>query len=134
MEFNKLATAKYHDNGAECNILDPVSGEPTDFYIKICGADSKVWRKQKKIQTRKLLNARSQSDEPDFDYEKAGIDFEAMDIEALVNATIDWHGLSDNNKEVKFSKDIANELYENSPSIVRQLIDFLGNGENFTSD
>ena len=76
MEFNKLATAKHHDNGAECNILDPVSGEPTDFYIKICGADSKVWRKQKKIQTRKLLNARSQSDEPDFDYEKAGIDFE----------------------------------------------------------
>jgi len=134
MEFNKLATAKHHDNGAECNILDPVSGEPTDFFIKICGADSKVWRREKKVQTRKLLNARSQSDEPDFDYEKAGIDFEAMDIVALVNATIDWRGLVNNSKEVKYSKEMAHELYDNSPSIVRQLIEFLGNGENFTSD
>ena len=57
-----------------------------------------------------------------------------MDIEALVNATIDWRGLVDNKKQVKFSKDIAHELYENSPSVVRQLIEFLGNGENFTSD
>lgn len=134
MEFNKLATAKHHDNGAECNILDPVSDKPTDFFIKICGADSKVWRKQKKIQTRKLLSVRSQSTDEDFDYEEAGIDFEAMDIEALVIATIDWRGLVDNGKEVKFSKEIAHELFDNSPSIVRQLIEFLGNGENFTSD
>lgn len=134
MEFNKLATAKHHDNGAECNILDPVSDEPTDFFIKICGADSKVWRKQKKIQTRKLLSVRSQSTDEDFDYEEAGIDFEAMDIEALVIATIGWRGLVDNGKEVKFSKEIAHELFDNSPSIVRQLIEFLGNGENFTSD
>lgn len=134
MEFNKLATAKHHDNGAECNILDPVSDEPTDFFIKICGADSKVWRKQKKIQTRKLLSVRSQSTDEDFDYEEAGIDFEAMDIEALVIATIDWRGLVDNGKEVKYSKEIAHELFDNSPSIVRQLIAFLGNGENFTSD
>tara|TARA_R100000951_G_C2594703_1_gene166215 strand:+ start:259 stop:663 length:405 start_codon:yes stop_codon:yes gene_type:complete len=134
MEFNKLATAKHHDNGAECNILDPISGKPTDFFIKICGADSKVWRKQKKIQTRKLLSVRSQSTDEDFDYEEAGIDFEAMDIEALVIATIGWRGLVDNGKEVKFSKEIAHELFDNSPSIVRQLIEFLGNGENFTSD
>ncbi len=134
MEFNKLATAKHHDNGAECNILDPVSDEPTDFFIKICGADSKVWRKEKKMQTRKLLSVRSQSTDEDFDYEVAGIDFEAMDIVALVNATIDWRGLVNNGKEVKYSKEMAHELYDNSPSIVRQLIEFLGNGENFTSD
>jgi len=134
MEFNKLATAKHHDNGAECNILDPISGEPTDFFIKICGADSKVWRKEKKMQTRKLLSVRSQSTDEDFDYEVAGIDFEAMDIVALVNATIDWRGLVNNGKEVKCSKEMAHELYDNSPSIVRQLIEFLGNGENFTSD
>ena len=134
MEFNKLATAKHHDNGAECNILDPISGEPTDFFIKICGADSKVWRKEKKMQTRKLLSVRSQSTDEDFDYEVAGIDFEAMDIVALINATIDWRGLVNNGKEVKYSKEMAHELYDNSPSIVRQLIEFLGNGENFTSD
>jgi len=134
MEFNKLATAKHHDNGAECNILDPVSDEPTDFFIKICGADSKVWRKEKKMQTRKLLSVRSQSTDEDFDYEVAGIDFEAMDIVALINATIDWRGLVNNGKEVKYSKEMAHELYDNSPSIVRQLIEFLGNGENFTSD
>ena len=134
MEFNKLATAKHHDNGAECNILDPVSDEPTDFFIKICGADSKVWRKEKKMQTRKLLSVRSQSTDEDFDYEVAGIDFEAMDIVALVNATIDWRGLVNNGKEVKYSKEMAHELYDNAPSIVRQLIEFLGNGENFTSD
>jgi hypothetical protein len=134
MEFNKLATAKHHDNGAECNILDPVSGEPTDFFIKICGADSKLWRKEKKMQTRTLLNIRAKSKDEDFDYEEHGVDFEAMDIESLSNATIDWRGLVDNGKEVKCTKENAIELYENSPSVVRQLIEFLGNGENFMSD
>jgi hypothetical protein len=125
MEFEKLATTANHEAGAEVNILSPVDGSPTDVFIWIKGADSKAWRKEKKRQTSKMIAAKAEGKIED-------LDFDQMDIDALVAVTIGWKGITKDGKVYKFSEENAKELYEQSPSIVEQLLKFLGDSGNFT--
>ena len=125
MEFEKLATTANHEAGAEVNILSPVDGSPTDVFIKIKGADSKAWRKEKKRQTSKMIAAKAEGKIED-------LDFDQMDIDALVAVTIGWKGITKGGKVYKFSEENAKELYEQSPAIVEQLLKFLGDSGNFT--
>jgi len=132
MDFDKLATVDRHEAGAECNILDPGTGKPTDVFIKIQGADSKAWRAAKKNQTAKIIAARAAKKDLDGDINDLGIDFDKMDIDALVSVTIDWRGITKGGKPYKFSAENAEALYSQAPSIVRQLLNYIGDGENFT--
>ena len=67
-------------------------------------------------------------------YDDMDIDFDAMDIDALVDVTLGWRGLADNGKEVKFTAKKAKQLYEQAPDVVKQLLSFVSNNENFTQD
>jgi hypothetical protein len=125
MELKGLTTVEKHEAGAEYNVLCPVSGKPTDVFIKIKGADSKEWRNAKKNQTADILNAKAQGKEKE-------LDFDAMDVNALVSITIGWTGITQDGDEYKFNKTNARKLYENSPNIVNQLIGFIAKQENFT--
>tara|TARA_R110000823_G_scaffold203197_2_gene334057 strand:+ start:3329 stop:3712 length:384 start_codon:yes stop_codon:yes gene_type:complete len=125
MELNKLETVESHGTGAECNILSPVDGMPTDVYIKIAGADSRVWRAAKKKQTQAIISARADSKMDSLDYEN-------MDASALAEATISWRGITKDGKEYEFNKGNAKKLYSESPSVANQLIEFLSNRANFT--
>jgi hypothetical protein len=126
MEFDNLATSVAHEAGAEVNILSPVDGKPTDVFITIMGADSKEWRKQKKKQTTTIIAAKAQDKLDELDYD-------AMDVEALVAITIGWKGIVQKGKEYKFNKSNAKKLYENAPSVVSQLLDFVSDNANFTN-
>jgi hypothetical protein len=126
MDFAQLATAQTHAQGAECNITNPLNGEPTDVFITIMGADSREWRAAKKAQTSQILKAKSQSKEE-------GLDFDKMDVDALVSVTLEWRGIAKDGKDYEFSKKNARELYQDAPGVVTQLLEFLGNGENFIS-
>jgi len=125
MEFDKLATTANHEAGAEVNILSPVDGSPTDVFIKIKGADSKAWRQQRKRQTSTIVQAKSEGKLDEVDYD-------ALDIEALVAITIDWKNLTKGGKKYECTPENARALYEQSPSIVQQLLTFLAVSGNFT--
>jgi len=125
MEFDKLATTAIHEAGAEVNILSPVDGSPTDVFIKIKGADSKAWRQQRKRQTSTIVQAKSEGKLDEVDYD-------ALDIEALVAITIDWKNLTKGGKKYECTPENARALYEQSPSIVQQLLTFLADSGNFT--
>lgn len=125
MEFDKLATTASHEAGAEVNILSPVDGSPTDVFIKIKGADSKAWRVQRKRQTSAIVQAKSEGKLDEIDYD-------ALDVEALVAITIDWRNLTKGGKKYECTPENARALYEQSPSIVQQLLTFLGESANFT--
>jgi len=125
MEFDKLATTANHEAGAEVNILSPVDGSPTDVFIKIKGADSKAWRQQRKRQTSTIVQAKSEGKLDEVDYD-------ALDIEALVAITIDWKNLTKGGKKYECTPENARALYEQSPSIVQQLLTFLADSGNFT--
>ena len=124
MDFTELATAQAHAQGAECNIKNPLTGEPTDVYILIMGADSREWRAAKKSQTSQILRAKSQGNEDSLDFDK-------MDVDALVSVTLDWRGIAKDGEDYPFDKKNARALYQDAPSVVSQLLEFLGNGENF---
>lgn len=125
MEFDKLATTASHEAGAEVNILSPVDGSPTDVFIKIKGADSKAWRVQRKRQTSAIVQAKSEG-------KLEEIDYDALDVDALVAITIDWRNLTKGGKKYECTPENARALYEQSPSIVSQLLTFLGESANFT--
>lgn len=125
MEFDKLATTASHEAGAEVNILSPVDGSKTDVFIKIQGADSKAWRKEKKRQTSKIIAAKAEG-------KLEELDFDAMDVDALVAITMDWKGITKGGKKFDCTPENARALYEQSPSIVEQLLRFLGDTANFT--
>lgn len=125
MELNQLETVTDHDAGAECNILSPVDGKPTDVFIKIKGSDSKAWRSAKKRQTQQIIDARATSTMDKLDYE-------AMDAEALAEVTMSWRGITKDGKPYEFSKSNAEQLYKESPAVSNQLIEFLSNRANFT--
>lgn len=127
MEFSQLATAQAHSQGAECNIKSPLDGKPTDVFITIMGADSREWRAAKKQQTSQILRAKSQGKEDSLDFDK-------MDVEALVSVTLSWRGIAQDGEEYEFSKENARSLYQDAPGVVAQLLEFLGDGENFISD
>lgn len=126
MDINGLITVIDHEDGAEINILCPITNKPTDVFIKIKGPDSKDWRKQKKKQTNAIIQAKANDK---FD----ALDFEQMDIDALVDITIDWTGINKDGKEYKCTKENCKYLYSNSPRIVEQLLIFVSNIENFTN-
>lgn len=127
MDINKLQTVSDHEEGAECNILSPVDGMPTDVYIKIKGSDSKAWRQAKKSQMARIIDAR-QKDEMD------RLDYEAMDAEALASITISWRGITKDGKPFEFSQDNALKLYQESPAVAGQLLAYIEQRENFTGD
>ena len=124
MELSNLLTVDDHDAGAECNILSPVDGKPTDVYILLAGADSAVWRKQKLKQTSEIM-ASARSKKP------IDLDYDQMDIAALVEATLGWRGIVSGGNPFEFSKENALKLYSGSPGIVNQLLDFIADKRNF---
>jgi len=124
MELSNLLTVDDHEAGARCNIVSPVDGKPTDVVILIAGVDSAVWRKQKRKQTAEIMAAARSKSAPDLDYD-------AMDIAALVDATLGWEGIVSNGKPYEFSRENALKLYKGSPGIVNQLLDFIADKRNF---
>lgn len=132
MDFEVLATVDRHEAGAECNILDPATGKPTDVFIKVQGSDSKAWRAAKKRQTAAIIAARAAKKGEIEKADDLDLDFEEMDIDALVSVTTDWRGINKGGKPYKCTAENARELYSQAPSVVRQLLAFLGDGENFT--
>jgi hypothetical protein len=124
MELSNLMTADDHEAGAECNILSPVDGKPTDVYILLAGVDSTVWRKQKRKQTAEIITAVRSKTPVDTDYD-------AMDIEAVTEATLGWRGIVSGGKPYEFTKENAKALYSKSPSIVNQLLEFIAEKQNF---
>tara|TARA_R110000868_G_scaffold103174_3_gene284192 strand:+ start:2820 stop:3203 length:384 start_codon:yes stop_codon:yes gene_type:complete len=124
MELSNLLTVDDHDAGAECNIVSPIDGKKTDVYILIAGADSAAWRKQKRKQTSEIMSSTRSKKDVSLDYDK-------MDIEAVVEITLGWRGIVSSGNDYPYNKENALALYSKSPGIVNQLLDFIANKRNF---
>jgi hypothetical protein len=132
MKFSDLLTQDLHDQGAEMNVIDPMTDKHTDLFITVAGMDSKLWQKLQKTLYRKLLEARDKAlgDGLAFDVE----DFADIPAsERLARATIGWRGFTDDDgKDMPFSYEKCEELYTKAPSVCQQVNEFLGNRGNFT--
>lgn len=126
MDFDSLLTTDAHDEGAEVNILNPITGEETDVFIKVLGIDSIEFQRASRRQRNKMysrLSSKKALDEAD--------DI-AEEIEQLAAITVGWRGITKAGKPVKFSAGKCVELYTKSPGLRQQVDRFVGDRRNFT--
>ena len=126
MEFNDLLTKEAHEEGAEVQINDPITGEPTDLYIKVLGVDSMAFQKSQRLLKNKAVEAYSKDQKID-----EGQEIES-EIDELVALTIGWRGLESKGKEKKFTPEACKTLYTNGPGVRNQVDRFISNRANFT--
>lgn len=126
MEFNDLLTKEAHEEGAECNILNPSDGKPTDFFIKVLGVDSlefqKAQRKARNQAVKTLSEKKPITEEDEIESE----------IDHLVAVTVGWRGLEVDGKEKAFTKEHCKDLYTRSPGLRNQVDRFVSDRTNFT--
>ena len=115
MDLKSLYTVEAHESGSEVQIISPVTGKKTDFFITVMGPDSKQFREAVKTFHRALLE-----------------DNEAGESDMLVAVTKGWKGLKDGKTPVEFSPAVAKELYVNSPFVAAQLDRYIADRKNFT--
>jgi hypothetical protein len=114
MEITSLYTAEAHGDGSEVQVISPVDGELTDFYITVVGPDSKKYREAVRKFQMKLLE-----------------EIEGADIEMLVAITKGWRGLTDGKKDVQYSDKAASTLYADAPFVASQIDRFIADRKNF---
>ena len=120
MDINSLIA---NEKGAKLHIIHPATNEETGIMITLVGADSVEWKTaMRSIRTRSLQNGKRKiSDE----------EAESMPFEMLAAVTLDWDGVEENGKPIKFSKEEALRIYKTVPVIAEQVDKFVGDRANF---
>ena len=113
MKFEELLTAPAHEQGAEMEIMHPVTGQGTGVFLLIRGVDSKTFRDASIEFNRKRMD-------------KANEDKDiALDLTVAITAG--WRGIDD----IEFSADAVRKLYTDSPAIRAQVDAFFTVRRNF---
>ena len=113
MEIKQLRTSSLHEAGAELVVKDQF-GVETDFRIRLVGVDSPCWREVKREIERDSLEAIYGDGKPKHDQ-----------AYYLAKATLGWTGLTDEGKPVKFTREMAEQLYRAAPYIADQVDRFI---------
>lgn len=114
MQFDNLLTTDIHEAGAEMEIRNPATGEPTGAFLLLKGIDSRTFRAASSEFNRRRL-------EKDHD-------IQALALDMSVAITSGWRGIEGR----EFSKDAVRELYEKSPAIRMQVDEWFQDRRNFT--
>lgn len=117
MDISELYTVDACNEGAELQIVSPVTGKETDCYITVAGIDSKAFREAERNLKRKLVKGDASIDD--------------VTAEALASSVISWQGFESDGKEWKFNKKNAIALFKNSPAIANQVDRFIADRANF---
>ena len=122
MKISNFNTASACEKGA-CVIIKDFDNLDTDMRVKVLGVDSKAY----KSQINRLVKMNEQNKNK-VDMEK----LEASSIRTLVAITIDWENIEDDEENtIPFTKEMAQTIYENSPHISNQIIEFAKERVNF---
>ena len=134
MDLSELMTAEAHEEGAEVNIISPVTGKASDVFIKVLGPDSKAYRMETKRHMSKVVAEyrKLKDDSKSLDFELMSEQEIEGEIKKLVVVTVGWRGICDKGEEVPFSKEMCEKLYRSAPHVVIQVSNFLADYTNFT--
>ena len=122
MNISQFNTASACEKGAWILIKD-FDDVDTDMGFKVLGVDSKAY----KAQINRLVKMNEQNKNK-MDMEK----LEASSIRTLVAITMDWENVDDDEGNgIPFTKEMAQTIYENSPHISNQIIEFAKERQNF---
>lgn len=128
MDITELYTAEGCDKGAEIQLINPITGDLTECFIKVSGIDSSAFRASEIKGRRKILDAKIS----DMSEDEVTLLQRKIIAETLADSTMGWRGFSNKGKDLPFSKKRAIELYLNSPKIGEQVDQFIAKRANFT--
>ena len=126
-DLASLDSAAKAEDGAELEVLHPISGEKLGIAIRLAGTDSAVHRKA----TTAIASRRT----------KGGVrrninldDLQAESIEILARCTLSWSGVVLDGKDVPPSKEAAAALYTRFPWLREQVETFISDRANYLQD
>jgi hypothetical protein len=112
MELNSLDVVAASEKGIDVAIVNPKTGEATDFIITVKGMHSKQFKELMGRATQRI-----QKPQGGIANDKA----EAAMVEVLTACTLGWKGLTENGQPVPFSAEYAaNRVYANP--VIRQQV------------
>lgn len=109
---------------AECTILHPATGLPTDIKIQIHGRDSRKAREVTKARAQAIVKARAAG---------SVIDDSSIEDEAtiLADLAVGWEGVALDGKDLPFTRENAIKVFTMSAPIRNQLDNFSSRTANF---
>lgn len=129
-DFASRDVAAKAEEGAELEVLDPVTSEAVGVYIVLAGADSSVHRKATANLTKRRINGQKGFRAKGFDPEKA----EAESIEILAACTLSWKGVQVDGAPLPCSRDNAIKMYTRFPWLREQVEQFISDRSEYLQD
>ena len=126
-DLASLDSAAKAEDGAELEVLHPISGEKLGIAIRLAGTDSAVHRKATTaIASRRTKGGFRRNINLD--------DLQAESIEILARCTLGWSGVVLDGKDVPPSKEAAAALYTRFPWLREQVETFISDRANYLQD
>lgn len=129
-DFASRDVAAKAEEGAELEVLDPVTGESVGVFITLAGADSSVHRKTMAMIAKRRINGAKGFRNKGYDPEK----FEAESIEVLAACTLAWKGVVVDGSSLPCSRDNAVRLYTRFPWLREQVEQFVSDRTEYLQD
>ena len=129
-DFATRDVAAKAEEGAELEVLDPVTGDGVGVFVTLAGADSTAHRKATATIAKRRMTATKGSRNKGFDLEK----FEAEGIEVLAACTLGWKGVVVDGTPLPCSRDKAIKLYTRFPWVREQVEGFISDRSAYLQD
>lgn len=129
MDISKINIIKAANEGIDVDIVNPATGEKTDLKIKVTGAMSTAYKDDMILLLADIEDFKEQNKPDDKASRKVKAEYEIklnkfddeLTAKFLAKYTIDWSGMEENGKPVKFSTKEAERIYYEYPIIRGQV-------------
>jgi hypothetical protein len=111
--------------GRECTISNPKTGEPLSLKITVVGRGSRRFKRASRWLSERQAERAIGGSAMDGDADDDMISF-------LARLCVNWSGCMVDGKEIAFSVNEAEKLFQRFPFIVDQIDSFAGRAVNFT--
>ena len=128
-DLSSLDVVKSSNEGAEFELVHPVTGKGLGIFISVLGNDSDTYRHAVEVRAQRTLR-KSKKQRQQISLEEA----ENQAIEILAACTIGWTGLVENGKEIPFSESNARALYKKYPWMKDQVDAAIGDRALFLGE
>lgn len=129
-DFTTRDVAQKAEEGAELEVLDPVTGDGVGVFITLAGADSVIHRKAAATIAKRRMSNMKGFRNMALDPEK----FEAEGIEVLAACTLAWKGVVVDGASLPCSRDNAIMLYTRFPWLREQVDQFISDRSVYLQD
>lgn len=126
MDISALNTVEPCQKGAEMEIIDPKTGNPTGAFITVAGVDSYTYQKANDSVEETFMAKGMLATSPD--------ERRDLTLQVLAKCTLSWRGLEKDGEEWPCTYDNAMTLYRSSPPVRAQVDAFISNRKNFLRD